>query len=98
MHPEYKLGEKVRYIGLPKNFVAGTVVFGDTDECAKGATVTLTGEDGTQTVQADAFGDFEFEGLPDNKVYKVTVAAAGYPAKECEVRTYKSTYLGDILL
>jgi len=98
MHPEYKLGENVRYIGIPKNFIAGAVVYGDTDECAKGATVTLTGEDGTKTVQADAFGDFEFEGLPDNKVYKLKVEAAGYSAKECEVRTYKSIYLGDILL
>lgn len=98
MHPEYKLGEKVRFIGLPRNFVAGSVVFADTDECAKGVTVTLAGEDGAKTTQTDAFGDFEFEGLPDNKVYKVTVSAPGYKAQECEVRTYKSLYLGDIFL
>jgi len=98
MHPDYKLGDKVRFIGIPKNFVAGSVVFGDSDECGKGATVTLTGEDGTQTTQSDAFGDFEFEGLPDNKVYTVTVSAPGYKSQECEVRTYKSLYLGDIVL
>jgi Fe-S-cluster-containing dehydrogenase component len=98
MHPEYKLGEKVKFIGLPKNFVAGTVVFGDTDESGKGATVTLTGEDGAKTVEADAFGDFEFEGLPDGKVYKVTVSAPGYKSEECEVKTYKSLYLGEIVL
>ena len=33
---EYKMDEKIRYIGLPKRFIAGAVVFGDTDECAKG--------------------------------------------------------------
>ena len=33
--------EKVRYIGLPKRFIAGSVVFGDTDECAEGVKVTL---------------------------------------------------------
>ena len=97
-HPEYKLGEKVKYIGLPKNFVAGSVVFGDKDECAKGVTVTLTGEDSTKTIETDAFGDFEFEGLPDDKAYKVTVAAPGYRTQEFEVKTYKSIYLGDIIL
>jgi Fe-S-cluster-containing dehydrogenase component len=98
MHAEYKLGESVRYIGLPKNFIAGSVAYGDKDECAKGVTVTLVGDDGTQTVQTDAFGDFEFENLPDNKAYKVKIAAPGYAAKEFDVRTYKSVYLGDILL
>jgi Fe-S-cluster-containing dehydrogenase component len=98
MHPEYKLGEKVRFIGLPKNFVAGSVVFGDTDECAKGVTITLAGEEGTETTQSDAFGDFEFEGLPDDKAYKLTVSAPGYKAQEFAVKTYKSIYLGDIFL
>jgi Fe-S-cluster-containing dehydrogenase component len=98
MHPEYKLGDNVRYIGLPRNFIAGSVAYGDKDECAKGVTVSLVGDDGTQTVQTDAFGDFEFEGLPDNKAYKVKVEAPGYAAKEFDVRTYKSIYLGDILL
>jgi Fe-S-cluster-containing dehydrogenase component len=98
MHPEYKLGEKVRFIGLPKNFVAGAVAYGDTDECAKGVTVTLTGEDVTKTVETDAFGDFEFEDLPDNHAYKLTIAAPGYKTWESDVRTYKSLYLGDILL
>ncbi|NLO27165.1 MAG: oxidoreductase [Actinobacteria bacterium] len=98
MHPEYKLGDKVRYIGLPKNFVAGSVAFGDKDECAKGVTVTLTGEDDAQTTQTDAFGDFEFEDLPEGRSYKVTVGAPGYKTQELEVKTYKSIYLGDIIL
>ncbi len=78
--------------------MAGSVVFGDTDECAKGVTVTLAGEDGTKTTQTDAFGDFEFEGLPDDKAYKVTVSAPGYKTQEFDVKTYKSIYLGDIFL
>ena len=98
MHPEYKMGDKVRFVGLPRNFVAGSVAYGDKDECAKGVTVQLVGEDDTKTAQTDAFGDFEFENLPDNKAYKVTVAAPGYAPKEFDVRTYKSIYLGDILL
>jgi Fe-S-cluster-containing dehydrogenase component len=98
MHPEYKLGEKVRFIGLPKNFVAGSVAYGDKDECAAGVTVTLQGENSSVTTITDAFGDFEFEGLPDNGTYKVIVSAAGYPAQELTVKTGTSINLGDILL
>ncbi len=49
LHPEYGLGDKVTYIGLPKRFVAGTVVFGDTDGCGEGAEVTLRGTEGGQS-------------------------------------------------
>jgi Fe-S-cluster-containing dehydrogenase component len=103
-HPEYGLKEKVRFIGLPKNFVAGTVVLADTDECGAGATITLetTGSEGGAaaklTTTADAFGDFEFEGLPDNTSYKLTVSASGYKPHKQDVKTTKSFYLGEITL
>jgi len=32
MHPEFGLKEKVTYIGLPKSFVAGTVILGNKDD------------------------------------------------------------------
>jgi Fe-S-cluster-containing dehydrogenase component len=98
LHPEYGLGEKVRYVGLPKSFVAGSVVLGDGDECAVGASVTLTGEGPTVTTLTDTFGDFELEGLPANTTYTVTIAAPGYEARDCAVRTTTSIYLGDIVL
>ena len=99
MLAEYRLGEKVRYIGLPKEFVAGAVVFGDKDECAKGVTVTLEGDGSTVRHRTtDGFGDFEFEGLPANATYTVKIAAPGYEAKEIEVKTSKSVNLGDIVL
>jgi Fe-S-cluster-containing dehydrogenase component len=107
-HPEYGLGDKVRFIGLPKAFVAGSVVLGDTDECAVGVTVTLEGAGSgaaagapagaKQTTVTDAFGDFEFEGLPENASFKVTVSARGYKAQELTVKTSQSVYLGDIVL
>jgi Fe-S-cluster-containing dehydrogenase component len=96
---DYKLGEKVCYIGLPKEFIAGAVVFGDKDECAKGVTVTLeAGGTTVATATTDGFGDFEFEGLPRGAAYTVKVAAPGYEAKTCEVKTSKSVNLGDIVL
>ncbi|MFH1833430.1 MAG: 4Fe-4S dicluster domain-containing protein [bacterium] len=98
LHPEYGLGEQVRYIGLPRNFVAGSVVFGDRDECATGVTVSMEGDGRTVTAVTDGFGDFEFEGLPANTSYKLKIAAPGYAAREFDVRTGTSVYLGDIVL
>jgi len=98
LHPEYGLKEKVVYIGLPKKFVAGMVVLGDTDECAEGATVTLTGSGRNMTVTTDTFGDFEFEGLADDTDYIVIIKAKGYKPKEIPVKTTSDVYLGVIKL
>lgn len=105
LHPEFGLNEKVRYIGLPKSFIAGCVVLGDIDECAKGATVTLEELDvdgnptgAKQTKVTDGFGDFEFDGLPANTKYKLTVSMAGYKDQVLEARTFTSVNLGDIVL
>jgi Fe-S-cluster-containing dehydrogenase component len=98
LHPEYKLKEKVVYIGLPKKFVAGSVVFGDTDACVKGAKVTLTGDGKPLTKTTDTFGDFEFEGLPDNTDYTVKIEAEGYTSQEIPVKTVTDVYLGVIVL
>jgi hypothetical protein len=73
-------------------------VLGDTDACAVGASVTLTGDGRTVETLSDGFGDFEFEGLPANCAYTVTTSLAGYASRELEVRTTTSIYLGDIVL
>ncbi len=98
LHPEYGLKEKVRYIGLPKRFIAGSVVFGDKDECAEGIKVTLSGEGEKQTVKTNNYGDFEFEGLAADKEYKVKVEAEGYKSQSFAVKTNIDVYLGDIFL
>jgi len=98
LHPEYGLGEKVRYIGLPKRFIAGAVVFGDTDRCAEGAEVTLEGGGVTHAVHADDYGDFEFEGLAPDQAYKVTIRVDGYDSREISATTNMDVYLGDIVL
>ena len=90
--------EKVRYIGLPKRFVAGAVILSDTEECAEGIKVTLEGDGEKKTVLTDNYGDFEFEGLPADKNYIVSVEAPGYKKRQFEVKTNIDVYLGDIFL
>ena len=93
------MGEKVCYIGLPKEFIAGAVVFGDKDECAKGVDVILESDGKTvAATKTDGFGDFEFEGLAAPTQYQVRVVAAGYDPKAIDVKLYKSVNLGDIIL
>ncbi len=98
LHPEYGLKEKVSYVGLPKRFVAGAVVLGDTDECGAGAKITLQGRGEKSAVKTDNYGDFEFEGLSADKVYMVTIEKAGYKPQKIEVITKVDVYLGDIVL
>jgi Fe-S-cluster-containing dehydrogenase component len=98
LHPEYGLKEKVRYIGLVKKFIAGTVIYGDIDEVAVGAKVSLSGNGKAQTVETNGFGDFEFEGLADNAAYVVKIEASGYQPRSVKAKTLKDTYLGEIVL
>ena len=98
LHPEYEMKEKVTYIDLPKRFIAGSVVFGDKDECAENVSVALTGEGEKKTVKTNNYGDFEFEGLPADKEYSVRIEHPGYKPQEFEVKTKVDVYLGDIIL
>jgi Fe-S-cluster-containing dehydrogenase component len=101
LRPEYGLGSAVRYIGLPKRFVAGAVVFADTDRCGEGAEVTLEAVAGgalKRTATADNFGDFEFEGLAADEVFRLTVRAGGHETRELTATTAMDLYLGDIVL
>jgi len=87
---------RVRYIGLPKMFIAAAVVLGDVDECAKGAKVTLSGA-ASATEEANTYGEFCFEGLKPGK-YTVKVEYAGYASQTVEVDLADTKYLGDIVL
>jgi Fe-S-cluster-containing dehydrogenase component len=98
MHPEYGMKEKVSYINLPKKFIAGTVIYGDIDEVARGITVKLSSRGDSRQAKTNGFGDFEFEGLADNTEYTVKIEAEGYKAKSVKAKTQKDTYLGEIIL
>jgi Fe-S-cluster-containing dehydrogenase component len=98
LNADYRMKEKVRYIGLPKRFVAGSVVFGDTDECAEGVKVSIEGEGEKRAINTNNYGDFEFEDLGINKAYTVRVEAPGYRPQALECKTAIDVYLGDIFL
>ncbi len=46
----------------------------------------------------NGFGDFEFEGLADNKEYTVKVEVPGYKSKSVKAKTQKDLTLPDIIL
>ena len=99
LHPEYALEPKVKYIGLPKRFIAGEVVFRDKqDESAEGVKVTLKGAGMEKTTATDNYGDFEFEGLEADKEYTVVVEQKGYTTKKLKTKTKIDIYLGEIVL
>jgi Fe-S-cluster-containing dehydrogenase component len=98
-HPEFNAQPLVKYIGLPKRFVAGEVVLKDnTGECAQGVTVSISGGGETRETQTDAFGDFEFEGLDKNVEYQIDIATDGYAAKHISCMTRTDVNLGEIVL
>ena len=100
LHPEYGLTPNVKYIGIPRRFIAGEVVFRDKkDECAVGVKVTLSRKGKADKVaKTDNYGEFEFEGLDADKEYALLVEHSGYSPKKVKVKTKVDTYLGEILL
>lgn len=99
LHPEYGLKEKVFYTCLPKRFIAGTVIYGDSGECAENVLVTLTSDGGVRKqVRTNIFGDFEFEDLSENTNYTIEVSAPEYKLYKIHTSTRNDVYLGTIVL
>ena len=90
---------KVFYKDYPKTFIAGSVVYGDVNDCAEDAKVTLTDKstNAKTDMKANFFGDFMFDGLSSGK-YSVKIDAAGYASKTIEIDLKADTYLGAIAL
>jgi Fe-S-cluster-containing dehydrogenase component len=101
-HPEYNARPNVYYIGLDrivKSFIAASIVFGDTDDCAENVKATLkdkqTGKE--KTALTDNYGVFEFAGLDAGK-YSVKLEYAGYAPEVVDVDLKADSYLGYISL
>jgi Fe-S-cluster-containing dehydrogenase component len=95
---ELGLKPRVKYLAIPKRFIAGAVLLKDRDVCAENAKVMLTGRKKKQTVKANNFGDFEFEGLAEGETFTVKIEYPGYAPQSFEVQTKTDVYLGDIFL
>ncbi len=87
---------RVKYIGLPKRFIAGTVYDPATKEVLIGATCTLSG-DASATIKTDDFGDFWFEGLKVGK-YSLKIEGGGKTKTIDSINTEKDVALGDIAI
>jgi len=101
-HPDYNTKPAIYYIDLhkiTKNFIAGNVIFRDTDECAENVKVTLedkeTGE--TRITVTNNYGDFEFDGLNPGK-YGGKLEYDGYKVETIAVDLKTDSYLGGITL
>ena len=101
-HPEFGAQPRVYYKNLyrwNKPFLAGNVVFGDTDECAEGANVRISrGGQAVAEARADEFGDFMIEKLEVDTEYEVSAGAAGYQAASVPVKLEKSLNMGSVVL
>jgi Fe-S-cluster-containing dehydrogenase component len=97
-HPEFGLKENVLYLNLPRKFVTGTVVFKETDRCAKDVKVALKGEGVERRVETDIFGDFWFDDLENRTEYTVDIEAAGYRKISITSKTLNDVDLGEIFL
>ncbi|MCK5434751.1 MAG: carboxypeptidase regulatory-like domain-containing protein, partial [Dehalococcoidales bacterium] len=99
LNPERKAKPRVYYLGVPKLFIAGSVVDGDVDECAEGVSVTLTEQSRGKSTKTSTsnFGDFEFDGLSAGK-YSAKLQCEGYAAKTVRVDLKTDKYLGVVNL
>jgi tetrathionate reductase subunit B len=79
-HPEFKADPRIRWKGLPRPWIAGTVIDHAKDEVLSGAAITaLDLFDGrTVTAQSDAFGDFWLREMESGRKYKVEITANGF--------------------
>ena len=99
--PEFGTKPVVKYISLPKPFIAGEVLLSDkSGECPRGAKVTLQakGEKKILVTETDFLGDFEFKGLARDTDYILRAEHEGYIAKELTVRTSASLNVGELVL
>lgn len=100
-HPEWGTQPKVYYIGLERitrHFISGTVIFGETDDCASGIKVNIESPDGSiMSTVTNAFGDFTVDGLTQG-TYSVKIQSAGYEARLLKVDLVDSQHLGEIVL
>lgn len=98
LHPEYQAQPRVHWKGLPKPWIAGTLIDAVSDEVIAGAAITAVDlfADGSTTVQSDEFGDFWIRGMQNDRKYKVEISKEGYAAFVAVVTTAGEQDLGNV--
>jgi len=99
-HPEYQAEPRVRWKGLPKPWIAGTVIDAASDEVIPGVAITSVDlfENGSVTVRSDEFGDFWVRGMEKDRKYRVEIKKEGYEDFRAIVTTDGDRDLGTVSL
>jgi tetrathionate reductase subunit B len=99
-HPEYQTEPRVYWKGLPKPWIAGTLIDEAKDEVISGAAVTATDliNDASVTVASDEFGDFWIMRMKEDRKYRLAIRKDGYQNFQAIVTTNGDQDMGDISL
>ncbi len=100
LHPEYETDPRVNYVGLPRPFIAGTVVDVESGEVISDADITVTDlfNDKELTVSTDAFGDFWITDLARDHKYMVKVEKQPYERSLLVLKADQDKNVGEIRL
>lgn len=101
LHPEYGTEPRVRYLNLPKPFIAGTVIDGTSKEVIEGAKIKVLDLFSGERIETltDEFGDFWIRNLKWNCKYLIEVEKESYKKNVVGVvTTERDVNLGDIAL
>jgi Fe-S-cluster-containing dehydrogenase component len=102
--PEIKTNPRVYYKNFYRftaAFIAGSVALQDTDECAEGATITLSvgSKSVVGQVETNNYGDFKIDDLEEGSgEHILEISFEGYEPKILPINLNKSLNLGTIFL
>ncbi len=102
--PEFKTAPRVHYKNLGRfthHFIAGSLAFKDTDECATDAEIRLTDDSGQAVMETrtDNYGDFIFDGLKkDSGPYRLEIRVPDYQDMALTTKITESLNLGTLFL
>lgn len=98
--PDVKLKTRVYYLNTPKKWVSGTLYDPKEKEVIAGAKCTLTDLETREAIidETNAWGDFWFRGLPNNRRFKLKIEKGKKSVTMDSICTDTDRNLGDIAL
>lgn len=100
LRPEFEAQPRVHYKGLPRPFVAGTVVDMEKQEVVEGVRINAVDlfNDARFDVVSDEFGDFWLRDLSENHKYRIQFEHEKYRTHTIVVTAERDLNLGDVSL